>query len=278
MNRLKNFLVLLIKSVIDNELIPLSNELTYKLLISFFPFLIFLMSLLGFANIHDDLLLVSLSNSLPPEIMKIIHVFFEEVIFNKSVRVLSSSLIVTIYTASSGFYSIIRGLNKAYDLDEHRNFFTVKLISVALVIVFAVMLVFLLLLFIFGDTIVKFLQHSKWFVYIPESLFSFTGYLILLFFFVALIVMIYKLAPCIRLSLISCLPGAIFAVVFWMIASRIFNLYINNFSRFSKVYGSIGGVFILIFWINLIALILLIGGQINATLAQLGKQDGESQG
>lgn len=261
-----SFFIRLFKSVRDNELISVANEMTYKLLLAIFPFMIFLIALLGFLNIEYDLILESIIMDMPEEISSVINTFFNEVIYKRNLSILSSGLVIAIFSSSSGFYAVMRGLNKAYGRKECRNMIITRLISVVLVLMFAVMIVFSLLLFIFGDAIYKALINNDLLVYIPPFVYSFTGYMIMISVLVVSLMIIYKLSVCVKISFFDVFPGAVFSVVFWIISSKLFNIYVNNFSRYSKVYGSIGSVFILIFWINIISFVLLIGGQINANL------------
>ena len=79
----------------------------------------------------------------------------------------------------------------------------------------------------------------------------------------------YSLASCEKISILSTIPGAVSAAFFWIVSGYLFNLYILNFGKYSKIYGSIGGVFVLSIWINLMSFILLLGGEINAALAYM---------
>jgi len=75
------------------------------------------------------------------------------------------------------------------------------------------------------------------------------------------------LTPNRRLSLREVLPGSIFAATSWILVSSLFSLYINNFADFSKMYGSIGGIIALLVWLYWISIIILLGGELNASLA-----------
>ena len=84
----------------------------------------------------------------------------------------------------------------------------------------------------------------------------------MVFIFAAL----YHFTPCRKLKWKDVMPGAIFTTIGWVVCSLLFSLYVNNFGSYSMIYGSIGAVIILMTWLFLISEVLLIGGEINATL------------
>ncbi len=260
------FIRILIKKTLENELMLMSNALTYKLLIAIFPFIIFLMTLLGFSNISLEGYIVEASKTLPEPIENILIVFVKEVVHTKSVSLLSTSFLVTIYSASTGFNSIIQGLNRAYGQEDTRNFILKRGTSVMLVFIFAILVNCSLLFFIFSDYIGKLIIKYTPLEFIPYFLDSIFLYIFIALVLLVMVLVIYKISISRKVTLKSILPGAIISVFSWLILSKGFNIYINNFSKYSKIYGSIGSIFVLVIWLNMISLVLLLGGQINAIL------------
>ena len=260
------FIKILIKKTLENELMLMSNALTYKLLIAIFPFIIFLMTLLGFSNLNIEQYIIGLSKTLPNPIEDILIVFVKEVIQTPNVSLLSTSFLVTIYSASTGFNSIIQGLNRAYEQDDNRSFIIKRGTSVMLVFIFAILVNCSLLLFIFSDYIKNMIIKYTALEFIPYFLDSLFLYVFIAMVLLVMVLVIYKISISKKVTLKSILPGAIITVFSWLILSKGFNIYINNFSRYSKIYGSIGSIFVLVIWINMISLILLLGGQVNAIL------------
>lgn len=261
-----NFIRVLIKKTLENELMLMSNALTYKLLISIFPFIIFLMTLLGFSNLSLEGYIIEASKTLPEPIENILIVFVKEVVHTKSVSLLSTSFLVTIYSASTGFNSIIQGLNRAYGQEDTRNFILKRGTSVMLVFIFAILVNCSLLFFIFSDYIGSLIIKYTPLEFIPYFLDSIFLYIFIALVLLIMVLVIYKISISRKVTLKSILPGAIISVFSWLILSKGFNIYINNFSKYSKIYGSIGSIFVLVIWLNMISLVLLLGGQINAIL------------
>lgn len=263
------FIRILIKKTIENELMLMANALTYKLLIAIFPFLIFLMTLLGFFELNIETYIIDAGKSLPKPINDILITFVKEVVQTKNVSLLSTSFLITIYSASTGFNSIIQGLNRAYEQEDDRNFIIKRGTSVMLVFIFAILVNCSLFLFIFSDYIQKLIIEYTPLEFIPYFLDSIFLYIILALVLLVMVLVIYKISISKKVLLKNILPGAIITVFLWLILSKGFNIYINNFSKYSKIYGSIGSVFVLVIWLNIISFVLLLGGQINAILEKL---------
>ncbi|GHV38682.1 hypothetical protein FACS189490_01000 [Clostridia bacterium] len=261
-----SFIRSLVKATKENELIGCANELTYKLCMAFFPFIIFLMSLLSFLNISYDYFMDDLMKSLPQSVSALTDLVVGEVFDKANAGVLSGSLIAAVVTASSGFNAVIRGITKAYGEKEERNFVTVRIIGFVLVLVLAFAIIASISILIFGDTIynslIKNFGISPWLTFIL----SVSGTLVLMVILLFTIIFIYKFATCKKVTIQETFPGAAITLIVWLGSSKLFNVYVNNFSRYSMVYGSIAGVIILMLWLNIISIVLLIGGEVNALL------------
>ncbi len=259
------FIIKLVKEVQKDDLIAKANELTYKLLLALFPFIIFLMTLLGFLNIDGNLFIKQMSEYMPKEIMGLIDVFVVEVINTRNVSLLSTSLFISIFAASSGFDSVIRGINQCYGCKETRNYFHVKLLSIVMVFIFTASIIFSLVLIIIDTNFISNIDPEHF----PKLTSTFFGVVLLavsIFVLLITVMLIYRLSGCKKIRFKSLLPGALFTVIIWVIGSKGFNIYIENFSRFSKVYGSLGSIVILMLWLNIISIVLLLGSEINALL------------
>ena len=263
-----NFIKKLVKGCIINNLFSLANELTYKLTFAFFPFILFLVSLIGFFNLSEQSIVSGLSSALPADIASFVEATVSELTHNPNKGILSLSLIVALFSASSGFNAVIKGINKAYDETEKRNPIYVRALAATLVIIFALSIICSVLVFVFGDSIHE--TATRRFGLPPggvlQLVFGLAGYLLVMLFLLFTIIMVYKFGSCKKLTIFEVFPGAAVTLIFWVLSSELFNIYVNNFSRYSTIYGSIGSVIILLLWLNLISIVLLIGVEINALL------------
>jgi membrane protein len=243
----------------------MANGLTYRVLLAFFPFIVFLMALLGFLQLDESLLLDRLYGMLPDDIYATVSRFLAEVHPIRSHGVLSFSLIFMVYAVANGFRTVITCINRAYGCDERDRGIIKKIsVSIALMLIFTFSLLVMLVILIFGGMVWEFLcplLPDAW-----EALYKLASALVSLLILMLATMFIYKLACVKKLSFTDVLPGAGVTVLLWVIFSAGFSFFIANFTNYSRIYGSIAGLFILILWLDIVSLILLLGNQINAML------------
>jgi membrane protein len=262
--RVLSFIIQLVKEADKDDLFAMASQLTYKLLLAFFPFLIFLMSYLAFLDLDTVYWQTTLAKIIPGEAGKVITGFFNEVISTQNMGVLSISLLFALFTASSGFSVVIRCVNQTYGYRNCRGFIRTQLISLLMVVMFAFSLSVMLVLLIFNDVI---LDHLSTFIHYSESLryiFDISGVVITSGMLLIITMLVYRLANCKPVKMKNLLPGALFCVVLWIASSKIFSVYVDNFASYSRTYGSVAGIFILIMWLNIVSTSLLLGSELNS--------------
>ncbi|HII4524855.1 TPA: YihY/virulence factor BrkB family protein [Clostridium perfringens] len=262
------FLVMFIKKIGDDDIFALGAQLAYYMVLSFIPFLMFLMTLVGFSHLNSDAVLNLLSNVMPKEAFNLIQSTVIEIVDREQTGLLWISIALAIWVSSSGFKAVIKGLNKAYGVKETRSYIKLKLISMIYTILLALIVIATLFLFVFGDVIgdffMKVLEHPEFIYYIWNILRYVVVILIMILFFMFL----YNATPCVRLGWLEVIPGAVITTLGWISISYIFAYYVNNFSNYSRLYGSLGAVFMFMTWMFITSMILILGGEINAVLAE----------
>jgi membrane protein len=204
-----------------------------------------------------------LFNTLPADISATLSNFVIELQARPSAGLLSASLLVSIYSASNGFRAIIRGVNRAQDYKDERNFIKKTALCAALMLIFTFSIVVMLTLWIFSDALLSALAPL-----LPINLnlvIRLSSAAIALAVLVGSTTWIYYLA-CANPKKGRLIPGACVTVLCWAIASEVFAIFMGRFSNISVIYGSIAGIFILIIWLNLISFFLLLGNSVNALI------------
>lgn len=204
------------------------------------------------------------------ETQKIIRAFAYEITISSSQGLLSVAAIAGLWTASSGIKAVIKAINRAYDYKETRSFIRLKIMSLlfTLALLILLTLVFLTLVFgeIVGNKLFSYIDRVDIFVY----LWSYLRIIIPLAYMILIFGLLYKFSPCTDkindITLSSTLPGAIFASLGWMIISIFFSYYVNNFGRYAVTYGSLVGIVLLLIWLYISSIIIILGGEINATI------------
>ena len=230
----------------------------FFLIISFLPFLAFLLTLMQqihFSNgvsiiemalgIFPDPVAVYLGNLLPSPL--------------ESTGVLPVAAIAAVWSSSSGMVAVIKGLDQVYEVKETRNYFHLRFIAVAYVVAFAVVLLLTAALLVFGSTIYNYLlSHSPpFFATLLINFKSLAGFLLLLFFFT----LMYVFLPRRRVRFLHNLAGAAFSAGGWVLFSYFFSLFVEKFSDFS-IYGSLATLIILMFWLFFCMYILFLGAEV----------------
>lgn len=248
----------------DDEVPAMGAQLTYYLILSFFPFLIFIIAVLSFADLTVQDVIDGIRLVLPETSTSTISEAFQEIQQSRSGSLLSFGLLITLWSASNGVSAVIKALNKAYDVEETRPFWKVKGISLLFTVVLALVIVSSMVMLIFGRVIGDHLY--KW-TQLPGSfdlIWGIAQYVLPIAIMAVVFALMYMFVPNLHLKFKEVLPGAIFTTLGWIVTSLAFSFYVNHFGSYSKTYGSIGGIIVLLTWLYLSSIVLVIGGEINA--------------
>lgn len=261
-----DFIVYFIIKIKNDDIFALGAQLAYYLILSFFPFLIFLMTIIGFSRLDSMKIIEGLSAILPSSVFELTSTIVVEVVENQYTGLLGVSIILSMWAASSAFRAVTKGMNKAYNVKENRSL--IKRVIIALIWTFALAFTIAvsLVLLVFGDLIgnilVTYLPYSN----LIKELWNLIRYIMVLIIMICIFAGIYRYTPAKRISWQEVFPGAIVSTIGWLIVSLGFSFYINNFSNYSRLYGSLGAVFVLMTWLYISSIILILGGEINSVI------------
>lgn len=245
-----------------------SAQAAFFLFISFFPFAMFLLSLLRFLPFSESELLEACRTVFPTAIQSsaitIVRELYEKA---TSTTVLSITIIATLWTSSKGVLSITRGMNGVYANTETRNYFIVRIKAAIYTFLFAILLIILLVIFVFGNQlylwIVEKIPVLADFALVIISVRTIVGLCILILFFLLL----YTVIPNRKTKIIRELPGAILCAAGWMIFSYLFSFYIDNMSNLSYSYGSLTAIVLCMLWLYSCMYMMFVGAELNSVLS-----------
>ncbi|MBC1545394.1 YihY/virulence factor BrkB family protein [Listeria sp. FSL L7-0233] len=250
-----------------NDVSGNAAQLAYYMLFSIFPMLLIAATLLAYLHIDKDSVFNMIKEFAPDQIMDFLEDNLNTLLTQKNGGLLSIGIIATLWSASNGMNAVMKSLNKAYGVTNKRNYVVQRLLSMFFTLAMLATVGATLLLLVFGQQIGMFLINHLNF---SEDFLSFWNNLrwtVTLIVIFVVFTFLYWVAPNRRSTLISVLPGALFSTIGWTVASVGFAYYVNNFGNYSATYGSIGVIIILMLWFYLTGIILMIGGELNATLA-----------
>ncbi len=270
-NKYMRVLVRLVNSIIKNDFYGMAAEMGFMLVVGIFPFMLFLMAIFGWLGNRSyfDSILHVLSNIMPQQAMNLLKSVLEEtMIFDHGQLLAIIGIITTIVLSTNGVAVVLKGLNRAYKVEETRSFIYTRILSFLMVFVNILVLFLTINIIIFGKVIIMFLvAHFGMSKAVAITILTLRWPVS----FLALYVMAflsYYILPDLKgnetFKRRSALPGTIFFTTFWLVGSWGFSIYVNNLSTYNMVYGTIGAFFILMIWIYYTSILLLIGGEINS--------------
>lgn len=250
----------------DDDVTALGAQLTYYMILAFFPFLLLLVTLAGLTPLAESQSIQSLARFFPENIFLTVTGIFKQARAVNKTTIFSFGTLLILWASSGGTSAAITAINKSYDQEENRPFWKVQFISILFTVALAIILLFSFVLLVFGELAgVSFFGKTtyKGFFIVFWSVIRFVLPAVIMF---CVFIALYLYLPNKRLKLADTVPGAILSTTGWIILSTGFSLYVRFFGNLSSVYGSIGGVILLLMWLYWSSIILLLGGELNAAL------------
>lgn len=264
-----NFFMRVMIKVKKDDVFALASQLAYYLMLSFFPFMIFLMTIAGFSSFSSNEILNQLNVIVPKSVLELTRTTIEEVFDNQYKSLLGISILLIIWTSSSAFKAIIKSVNKAYSLREHRSFIRISIISMVGILLLALTMILTLIVLVFGNVISGYINNVQQIYKIEMILWTIFRYVFIFTIMILIFLGIYKFSPARKFTWKEVIPGSIFSTIGWIIVSLGFSFYVDNFGNYSKFYGSLGAVFILMTWLFIISMIFILGIEINFVMDEI---------
>ncbi len=255
------------KKLSSDNVSAFSTQAAFFLIISFFPFAMFLLTLLNYLPFSKPELLSAIESVFPQTVSVYISDILDELLEKSNGTVLSLTAIATLWTSSKGFYAVVRGLDAIYRASGKRSYFFTRILAALYTLLFAVLVVAVLFFFVFGNQIYLFcLKHIpilSEMALLIISVRTLVGFCLMILFFT----LVFITMPNRKSSFFAELPGAILASAGWIGFSYLFSFYIDNFSNYSATYGSLTAVVLCMLWFYSCMYIMFIGAEINQVLA-----------
>jgi membrane protein len=267
----KEMLSRVLQQVKEDDVFGRAAQLSYYFLLALFPLLLFLLTLLGyFAEAGSELrhgLIRYLGTIMPSSALELVHSTIDEISKGKGGGKLSFGLLAALWAASNGMTAVTETLNVAYDLEETRPWWKVRLASVALTIMLALMIVLALATVLLGSRVAYLIAAAIDFGNTFVIVWKILQWPVALIFLLVTFGLIYYFAP----NLPSrkwywVTPGSVTAVTLWLLASFAFRFYLHFFNTYNVTYGSLGALIVLMFWFYFTGAAILIGGEVNAEI------------
>lgn len=266
------FLRTFLRNFNRHEILTRAGDVAFNLTLSVFPAIIFLLSLIPYVPIPDlyDYIL-SLIGELA--MFEQVTATIEDLVKSPRGDILSFGVLLALYLATNGMITIMKAFNKIYQTHENRSAIRMYLVAFGLTILLALALFISIALLIVGQIFLSILAESEIF----RSSWQVYGIIVIRFvvifaLFIFTIATIYYLAPALHKRWRFFSPGVFVASGLIIAISYGFSFYVSNFGTYNKLYGSVGAMIAFMIWLNVVAVVLLAGFEVNASLDQAIKR------
>ena len=273
-SRLKQTVLLLIRNYSQHNVGKNAAALAYYLLFAIFPLLIFASNLLGLLKLDVYAITQTLSNFLPKDIVGLIESYLDYISHTSGHLLLWFSLVFSIWFPMRAVKGLMDDVRLAHHLSKPPNSLKYRLRQLIYTVVFLVVIILTLALSTLGEHVLGYIGRL-----LPENTPRISGFIpdfwqYLRFIPMALLMFaalgaLYALSMDKRPPIKQILPGIIAALISWMVVSIGFSFYVENFAHYSLIYGTMGAMIVLLMWLYMTALVLILGAEFNAALAEI---------
>ena len=264
MDKIKGYSKKLLKILQKPEMAILPSNFAFNIILAIIPILTIVVLIASYFDISIDLVSNLVSDVMPSQVSDIIINVISGKGFDRSIGIFN---IIAFIVATNGTYAIINTSNTLYKIRK-RDYLKDRISAIILLIIIIILFVFLLVVPIFGDSIIKLMSSAK-------ILSNFTSQAIVIFNIIKwpltiLIIylnikLIYTIAPSKNIRSEETTYGALFTTVGWLLSTIIFKFYLNHFARYDIIYGNLAAIIILMVWTYVLSYIFVFGMAINAS-------------
>ena len=262
--KIKGYSKKLLKILKKPEMAILPSNIAFNITLAIIPLLTIVVLIASYFNISIDLVANLVNKIMPEQVSTIIIDVISGKGFDQSVGIFN---IVAFFIASNGTYAVITTSNTLYKINKSKAINN-RISSLILLFIVILLFVFLLIVPIFGDSILHLLKRARIISTYSDSLlnlFNLIKWPLTIFIVFGNIRLIYAVAPSKNIRTSETTYGAIFTTFGWIVATVIFKFYLNHFARYNILYGNLASVIIMLVWIYFLSYIFVFGMAINAS-------------
>ena len=243
-----------------------ASHASFFIVLSMFPSLVLMLSLVRYTGLEVEHLTRMLEGVIPQALMPAARRLIVSTYQSTTGTLISISAVTALWSASRGIHGLLTGLNAIYGVAEDRGYFRTRGVSMVYTLLFLVVLVLTLVLHVFGTTLLQVLplEDSPFFRFLTEVVDL--RFFVLLGVQTVLFTAVFMVLPNRHNSLAGSLPGALMASAGWLAFSDLYSVYVENFTRYSNIYGSVYAVALSMLWLYCCISIVFYGGVLNRLL------------
>ena len=251
----------IILKIKEDNISEYAAEAAFFTILSFIPFTLFFLTLIKFTNIDKDTIYLVLKEFIPTNVNNAVLNIIEE-IYSKSVNAISFTLLVAIWSAGKGIFSLCKGIRNVYKVEVKSNFF-LRIIGSIYTLILIIAIILFLFLIVLGKKLYIFIMmrfhEISNFVYFLYSLRS-TFFILIM---TGIFFILYKVIGNKKERDFSHIYGAVGCSVSWQIISYLISIYVEISKGFTNMYGSLSSIILIMLWVYACMYIILLGAEIN---------------
>jgi membrane protein len=266
--------------IVDDEVLTRSAALAYYFVSALFPMIFFLMAMLGlFFHSHDlqSSLLNYTARFMPVDAYRLVQKTLQEIANSSTGLKLAFGLVLALWSGAGGVVSIMDALNRCYHVKDSRPFWKQRLIALGLTVAIAALTIIALAIVLYGGDIADFVGAHVGLSTVAVMAWHIAQWPIALFFVVICFALLYFWGPDTEQQWQWITPGSLVGVLAWIGASLLFRVYLHFFDSYSKTYGSLGAVIVLLLWLYISGLAIMVGGEINSEIENAAARRGHPE-
>ena len=247
-----------------------ASAVAFDFFVAIFPTIIFVFTLIPYIPVENfqEQLLALIEGILPETAFELVESTLVDVVSQRNWGMLSFGFIAAVFFAHNGMSALIDSFNASYHSIESRSFLDQHMIALMLTFILPAIVALGVLLLLFGQFGLGFLVEKEILqLNFTYYLFVVIRWLVIVCLFFFSISFLYYLAPASRTKFRFFSTGSVMATVAILVTSIVFSYFVNNFGQYNKLYGSIGSLLALMIWIFFNAIGLIVGFELNASIA-----------
>ena len=240
----------------------------FFIVLSLFPSLVLLLGLVRYAGLEAEHLVGLLEGVIPDALLPGARTLIRNTYYATSGTLISLSAVTALWSAGRGIQGLVAGLNAVYGVTEDRGYFRTRGMSVLYTVLFLLVLLLTLVLHVFGTAVARLIPvgESLFLRFLTEAVDL--RFFLLLGLQTGLFTAMFTVLPNRKNRLRDSLPGALLASCGWLVFSDLYSVYVENFTRYSNIYGSVYAVALSMLWLYCCLCIVFYGGALNRFLAK----------
>lgn len=247
-----------------------ASAIAFSFFMALFPFALFILNLIPYIPLErfQADFLIFIEESVPPNTFDAISSIIKDIMNNKNQSLLSSGFLLSMFLMANGMNALLDGFEMSYNISEKRGYFRQYTVAIGLSIISALLLLVTVSIFIVIEIVLYKIKLQDY-VSSNISILQWSRYIFAFLMILTIISLIYKLGTRETKRLAFYSYGSVFTAVLFVLTSYLFGIYVEKFARYNELYGSIGTLLVMMFYVWINCILMLLGFELNALLYKL---------